>query len=304
MELNWLEDFVALSETRNFSRAAELRHITQPAFSRRIKALEDWVGVSLFDRGTHRVSLTTAGEQFQHGAGDLIRRVTQLCAEAREAGGRETATLRFAATHSLSFSFFPEWMRKLASGPLAGPVRLVSDSMQACEELMLHGQVQFVICHRHPLAVSRFSTDQFRSQVIGNDALLPYAAPDASLDSAGQPKWTLREGADDTPYLAYSPESGLGRIIEAHRFSSRARGLHPVFSGHLAASLLSMARDGWGIAWLPSSLAEHDLAAGRLVRAGGDEWAVPMEVCIYRPAARQSMAAESLWQQIRDTGDA
>ncbi|HXQ40880.1 MAG TPA: LysR family transcriptional regulator, partial [Candidatus Udaeobacter sp.] len=50
MELKWLEDFLSLAETRNFSRSAELRFTTQPAFSRRIKALEEWVGATLFDR--------------------------------------------------------------------------------------------------------------------------------------------------------------------------------------------------------------------------------------------------------------
>ena len=40
METKWLEDFVSLAETRSFSRSAQLRHVTQPAFSRRIQALE------------------------------------------------------------------------------------------------------------------------------------------------------------------------------------------------------------------------------------------------------------------------
>jgi DNA-binding transcriptional LysR family regulator len=50
MNLIWLEDFLALAATGNFSRAAEDRHSSQPAFSRRIRALEEWVGVDLFDR--------------------------------------------------------------------------------------------------------------------------------------------------------------------------------------------------------------------------------------------------------------
>ncbi|WP_164666734.1 helix-turn-helix domain-containing protein, partial [Pseudomonas viridiflava] len=50
MELVWLEDFNALAESGNFSRAADARHVTQPAFSRRIRALESWVGVELFER--------------------------------------------------------------------------------------------------------------------------------------------------------------------------------------------------------------------------------------------------------------
>lgn len=57
MNLSWLEDFLALAESGNFSRAAERRHMTQPAFSRRIRAFEDWLGVALFDRGSHPVTL-------------------------------------------------------------------------------------------------------------------------------------------------------------------------------------------------------------------------------------------------------
>ncbi|MDI6837448.1 MAG: LysR family transcriptional regulator, partial [Rhizobiaceae bacterium] len=58
MESRWLEDFLSLVDTRNFSRSAEARYTTQPAFSRRIKSLEDWVGAKLFDRTTQPISLT------------------------------------------------------------------------------------------------------------------------------------------------------------------------------------------------------------------------------------------------------
>ena len=89
MEFIWLEDLVALAETGSFSRAAENRHVTQPAFSRRVRALEDWIGAPLFERGPHGVTLTATGEQFRTGAEELIRRVNQLRREAREAGGEQ-----------------------------------------------------------------------------------------------------------------------------------------------------------------------------------------------------------------------
>ena len=50
MQLKWLEDFVALAQERSFTRAAELRHVTHPAFGRRIRALESWVGTPLIER--------------------------------------------------------------------------------------------------------------------------------------------------------------------------------------------------------------------------------------------------------------
>jgi DNA-binding transcriptional LysR family regulator len=60
MELAWLEDFLEIVATRNFSTAAAARNISQPAFSRRIRSLENWVGADLLDRSTYPVHLTSA----------------------------------------------------------------------------------------------------------------------------------------------------------------------------------------------------------------------------------------------------
>ena len=61
METKWLEDFISLAETHNFSRSAALRHVTQPAFSRRIQSLENWLGIDLVDRTSYPTRLTPAG---------------------------------------------------------------------------------------------------------------------------------------------------------------------------------------------------------------------------------------------------
>ena len=58
----------------------------------------------------------------------------------------------FAATHALSFTFLPRWLRGLESRTTLGPITLVSDVLQRCEALMLQSQVQFVLSHAHPKA--------------------------------------------------------------------------------------------------------------------------------------------------------
>ena len=83
MNLIWLEDFLALAATGNFSRAAEERHRSQPAFSRRIRALEEWLGADLFDRSTQPARLTEAGEWFRGVAQELMARVARVPGEAR-----------------------------------------------------------------------------------------------------------------------------------------------------------------------------------------------------------------------------
>src|SRR5215831_5054134 len=75
MDLKLFEDFLALAETRSFSRAAERRHSAQSAFSRRIQSLERWLGAVLVDRRSSPAQLTPAGEAFQEIAEDTLRGV-------------------------------------------------------------------------------------------------------------------------------------------------------------------------------------------------------------------------------------
>ncbi|MEB0041319.1 MULTISPECIES: LysR family transcriptional regulator [unclassified Pseudomonas] len=289
MELVWLEDFNALADSGNFSRAAELRHVTQPAFSRRIRALETWVGVDLFERTTQGAALTEAGKHMLTSAQEMTRRLYQMRLDAREVAGKQVRTLHFAATHSLSFTFFPGWIRGIERGAPIEALRLLSDSMMVCEQMLLHGEVQFLLCHQHPDVPPRFAADQFHSKAVGGDVLTPLRAADF-----------LAEG-DSAPlqHLAYTAESGLGRIVGARLQGEHSPpALNTVFSSHLAAVLLSMALEGKGIAWLPRSLAEQEVSSGKLVRALDERWDIPVEIRLFRPNAALSDFAEDFWARL------
>jgi DNA-binding transcriptional LysR family regulator len=286
MELTWLEDFIALGEIENFSRAAEARNVTQPAFSRRIRALEGWVGTALFDRKTHRVQLTTAGRQFLPVARETLRHLYQARDAAREVGRNETSMLRFAATHVLSSNFFPEWLGSLDENATISTISLRSDSMQSCETVLLQGEAHFLVCHYHPAAPNRLDPAQFLSLLIGHDTLVLAAAPKALA--------TI-DDIEILPYLAYSAESGIGRIVANTR---AAPAQYPVFTSHLAAVLRTMASHGRGVAWLPLSLIRDDLDKARLIICP-ETSRIDIEIRLYRPKVRQSANAEAFWSMAR-----
>lgn len=286
MDLSWLEDFAALAETGNFSRAAEARHCTQPAFSRRIRALEDWVGAPLFDRHASPVRLTAAGERFRPDATQAWRHLAQAREAAREAAGMAESQVVVAATHALSALFFPGWLTRLEGGGTLGPVRLVSDSLRGCEEVMAQGDAHFLLAHAHAAAPGRLDGGGFTSLVVGGDHLVPVAAP------------ATRPDLDDcVPLLAYSPDSGMGRIMAAELRRRPPLAFKAVFTSHLSVVLRTMARDGRGTAWLPLSLVADDLAAGSLVRLGDGQWDVAVDIRLFRPRARQSPSAEAFWSR-------
>ncbi|MDB5648177.1 LysR family transcriptional regulator [Methylobacterium sp.] len=298
MDSAWLEDFLALVDGGHFSRAAEQRGITQPAFSRRVRALEEWVGSPLFDRDGQPVTLTAAGVRFRPVAEETLRRLYQGREAAREAGRHAAETLRFAATQALSLTFFPPWLRALeAREPLSATIHLTAAHMAACEGVMLRGEAQFLLCHHHPAATTFMTSDQFRGICVGTDRLLAVSAPEPG--GAG-PLFRLSGPSEaPIPLLAFSGESGLGRILAATRAleESEAR-LIPSFTSHLASVLVAMARDGRGLAFAPMSLVADDLARGTLVRAGQPERDIAIEIRLYRARARQSPPAERLWAAV------
>jgi DNA-binding transcriptional LysR family regulator len=168
MDTTWFEDFLAVLEEGGFTRAAERRAVSQPAFSRRIKALEDWVGANLFDRTTHSVSLTAAGERLLPAAEEILRRLQIARADASNAAQLQHDTLKLAATHVLSLTFLPIWLRSIeALAPMTGTVQLTSDNRVACEKLMIEGRAHFLLCHDHPAVATRLTPDSFRSIEIG-----------------------------------------------------------------------------------------------------------------------------------------
>ena len=137
LDMEWLEDFLALAETGNFSRAAKARFIAQPALSRHIRSLEEWVGVDLFDRSAHPVALTAAGQRFRPLLEDVLGGLEAARIKARAAHDIAAASLRFAATHVLSLTFFPRWLAGVEARLRLGPIQTMSDSSHACEDLML-----------------------------------------------------------------------------------------------------------------------------------------------------------------------
>jgi LysR family transcriptional regulator, hypochlorite-specific transcription factor HypT len=296
MDLTWLEDFLALAEHRTFSQAAEARHVTQPAFSRRIQSLEEWMGTRLFVRSPQGAALTPAGDFLRSHAEDLTRNIYRLRQETLEVAGREASAITIAATHALSFVFFPDWIRSHPRFATLGPLNLISDTMEACEQIMARGDADFMLCHYHRDAMPRLEASQFRSVVIGHDVLLPLCAPHGD----GTPQWPL-PGDPSSPsrLLSYRPQSGLGRILTAIvQKNWPTLSLQKMLTAQLAATLLTMARQGDGIAWLPQTLARDDVVAGRLVDPSHGGYSIDVEIRLIRPLRRQAGTAEAFWKSV------
>ena len=137
------------------SQAAALVNLSQPAFSRRIKALETWVGATLVDRSHQPVSLTDAGVQMLEAGLQALARIERERSQIREAQSLpDKYIVTFAAQHSIGWRFYPAWLQALEEtyGPILS--RLRADDLPNCLRDLDKGDVDFVVAYQSKSAPS------------------------------------------------------------------------------------------------------------------------------------------------------
>lgn len=282
-------------EAGSFTRAADRRNVAQPAFSRRIRLLEEWIGVTLFDRDRQPIRLTDAGRQLMPIADNVVHQIFQGRENIRQTA-RGANTMKFASTHTISILFFPDWFQSVPGNASGIPLSLESHHMDSCARYLTQGLCHFMLCITHADADFGFDQSLFESVVVGTDSLIPVSAPDAE----GAPLHAL-PGTSESPlkYLYFSEASALGQIVDA----MLARHDGPVFvkkdsSSPLAGALKSMAESGLGVTWFTGMLARIGIREGSLVQAGDDSWCIPVEIRMFRSRGRLPPIAENFWQSV------
>jgi DNA-binding transcriptional LysR family regulator len=300
METKWLEDFVSLAETRSFSRSAQLRHVTQPAFSRRIQALEAWAGTDLVDRSSYPTRLTPAGETLYAQSLEMLQALQSTRAMLRGHSAAGQDVIEFAVPHTLAFTFFPAWVSSLREkfGPIKS--RLIALNVHDAVMRLVEGGCDIFIGYHHASQPFQLDADRYEMVTLGEEVLAPYCKPDA----AGEPMFKLPGRAGQPlPYLGYAPGAYLGRVTDLIlKQAGTAIHLDRVYETDMAEGLKVMALEGHGVAFLPNSAVKKELKSRRLVNAapaGMEGLEMAMDVRAYRekPMGKEAPkgTAQALW---------
>jgi len=299
VETRWLEDFVSLAETRSFSRSAQLRHVTQPAFSRRIQALEAWTGIDLVDRSSYPTRLTPAGETFHAQALEILEalQATRNMMRSHQAPGQDM--IEFAAPHTLAFTFFPHWLMDLRQSFGAVKTRLTALNVHDAVLRLTEGGCDLLIAYHHASQPLQINPDRYEMLKLTSETLAPYAkaGPD------GQPLFRLpgRPG-ERVPFLGYAASAYMARLVELIvKQAGEPVHLDTIYETDMAEGLKAMALEGHGLAFLPGSSVRKELKARRMVAAAvSGSLQLTMDVRIYRErpgfSRHPKAGALALWE--------
>jgi LysR family hydrogen peroxide-inducible transcriptional activator len=145
MEMHQLRYAVAVARTANFSRAAELCHVSQPSLSQQIKKLEDELGERLFDRGKREAKLTAQGEAFLRRAIRILDEMEAAKREAAEAQDLLRGVLTIGVLPTIAPYLLPEAMAQFTTQYPGVEIVVQEDTTARLLKLALDREIDFAV---------------------------------------------------------------------------------------------------------------------------------------------------------------
>lgn len=270
MELRHLRYFKIVAELLNFSRAAEVLHVAQPALSRQIKALEDELGATLLDRNRVRVQLTDAGRTFYAQTCKILAQVDMAVAAVQEVNEGTGGQLIICPDWHLAGEIVPASLAEFRSRYPRAEVVLQERKHHDQLTLLTQRRVHLGFLVREMFGRRR----DLQSLLMHRSRLLVVLPQDHRL--AGEKLICLADLANET-WITIDEQDSPDYSYYLTRIC-RLSGFTPIFSPHATNTLeglIGRVGSGYGITLLPESVAPTHLERVVLIPTDCD----PIEYC-------------------------
>jgi DNA-binding transcriptional LysR family regulator len=287
MRLDWLDDILAVADAGSLARAAELRHVGQPALTRRLRAIEAALGVPLFERRHKPLTLLPEIAPHLPAMRSLAAQLRQLRDGLAQSGGARGLTI--ACQHAITTTHSPAIVAALTEGQ-ARPVRVRSENREDCLLRLLAAEADLAVVYDVPQIAPLALGVAFERVSLGPERLVPVAAPGLASDG-------------DLPYIGYPGDVFLGQVMDRALLPriGPERRLRRCAETALTLAAHEYARRGIGVAWLPETMARADLAAGRLAPLAMDVPRLDMEIWLIRLPRADGGVWDEDWRRLADT---
>ena len=244
-----LTAFVTLAEQRSFTRAAALCHLSQPAFSALISALERSVGARLFDRTTRSVEPTAEGRLLLEPARRLLRDAGDALADVRDHAARRRGRVSIAVLPALAAGWLPPLLAAFHAENPGVELEVADVLSEACIERVRSGRADFA------LASTRSDSPELRTEAFCSDRFHVVCRSDHALAAGDDDDGPLTlEQVAAHPIVQLSRSSSVRQYVEAALYPTLLR---TVMELDQLSTVAGMVRAGLGITVVPALTLFH-----------------------------------------------
>ena len=250
MTIRHMKIFVAVYQTGNMTRAAEILHLSQPVVSRIILELERYYGVQLFERINQRISVTEAGKQFYAYALHIIDSFDQM-----EKGLRnwdELGVIRVGASVTLGSMLLPKVLKKFQTDHAGITVRATVTNGTKLQRMLENNELDLALIE------GTVTAENLLSEAFAEDRLILLLPTESELLARESVCLADLQGY---PLLLRENES-VSRILLNHVFALHGLPLEPFMESVSVHAIIQGIHEGLGISFLPERLVRHSIESG------------------------------------------
>lgn len=291
MDLRTLEDLLALIDARSLSDAAAVRHITQPAFSRRITAIEAELGLAILDRSRRPAQVLQAIREKRAEIEQLARSLRRL----RSGLAAAPPLIHICAMHSLGLDLVPTTLDRARQEGALPRVQIHLRNRDDCYALLMTDQASIMLAYESDGAEIACDEDTVEKVKIGEDMLSPFIGEKAAATLLSG------EGTDKPiPFIDYPDDSFFGAVMRMRINPRLEIRLSVAAVSSFVPTVVAMAERGLGVAWLPARLVE---TATGLVDMRDRLGCCPLSLVVLRKRRGGKDASDGIWKILmRSTG--
>ncbi|MEO0421038.1 MAG: LysR substrate-binding domain-containing protein [Pseudomonadota bacterium] len=287
LSLRQLQYVVAVDEMRNFRRAAELCHVSQPSLSAQLAQLEEALGVKVFERSRRQVLPTTAGEELIRRARRVLLEADDLLEAAQRLGDPLAGTLRIGVIPTVSPYMLPDTAPRITHAHPQLTIRWIEDKTPTLVERLARGELDAALLALEAdigvLEHAEVARDHFYVAAPEDHTIAESQAP-VTLDALDEEQVLL---LDDGHCLRYQTLQ-LCQHAGVEELGFRATSL---------STLVQMVASGAGITLLPALAIPTEVARGRLtIRPIASPPPYRTLALVWRPASPMTEALKELAQ--------
>lgn len=255
MENFRLKVFRTVADEASFRRAAERLHLSQPAVSQQVQALEEELGTTLFDRRQGRVTLTRAGTVLLEYARKGARLAEEAMAALEQSRGQTVGELRIGASMTVTQYILPRMLGPFLRQHPRVQVSVTSANTERIVEALEAGEISLAIIEG-PVS----SRKVFRQKVLEDRMVLIAGRRFAWPEKAPVAPSALTE----VPLLMRERGSGSRRVVELalRRVGLRLRDLRVAIDLDSIVAIVSGVEAGLGAAFVSEWAIRKELRLG------------------------------------------
>lgn len=292
MDRRTIDDLLALIDAGSVSAAATRRNVTQPAFSRRLRAIETELGFAVADRARKPVGPSAALLRFEPDLRGLAVGMVQLRRRLVDVG-EGARMLRIGAVHAVGAGALPRALARIGDALPYARIRMRSSNRDVCFSLLMTGQIDIMLAHDSPLRPLPIDPAITEIMTLRDDPLTPV------VGAAHAPEMRARIAAAETiPVIASPDGSFLGDVQRDGVFGQRIGRFRPRVISTMTPGVVAMAQAGLGVAWTPQSFAADGIADGRLADLSDVLPTESVSMVMLRARGAQSAFAQAGWKAL------